>query len=177
MIIEQEGHRKGPKRGKMRGMLPVVCLAISLLACNLPMQVGAMLIPSPTLTKTTIDTPLPLQTETPTATQTATMAASATPTATETATPSETPTATITLTPVVSIPEGTVLQQTNCRYGPGSAYLFEWGLYPGDHVKILNRNWDGSWLDVKPDTYKSECWVSKVLSLIHISEPTRLGMI
>src|SRR5665648_798580 len=149
MIIDQEGHRKEPKRGKMRGMLLVVCLAISLLACNLPTVAGVNPFPAATLTKTTTDTPLPLQTSTPTATLTATMTASETPTATETATPSETPTATITLTPVVSIPEGTVLQQTNCRYGPGSAYLFEWGLYPADIARTLTRNWEAPGLAAK----------------------------
>ncbi len=151
--------RKTPVRIK----LLVLCVAISLIACNLPMMTITLPSPTPTLTKTSTVNPFPLQTNTPTETLTATMTASPTSTATETATPSETPTATTTVTQTVSNPEGTVLEQANCRYGPGSAYLFEWGLYPGDQVKILNRNWDGSWLDVKPESYKSECWVSKTL--------------
>ncbi len=161
MIIDPQGHNQGPKRRKLQGMLFVLCLAVSLIACNLPMNIINSFNPTPSLTAT--DTPLPVQSETPTATLTETMTASPIPTDTETAQPSETPTATITATTIISDPEGTVLQQANCRYGPGSAYLFEWGLYPGDQVKILNRNWDGSWLDVKPDSYKSECWVSKDL--------------
>lgn len=56
-------------------------------------------------------------------------------------------------------PEATVLEQASCRYGPGFAYLFEWGLYPGDFVWLINRNQDGSWLYVKPITYNNECWV------------------
>jgi hypothetical protein len=52
-----------------------------------------------------------------------------------------------------------VLQQSACRYGPGAAYLFEWGLYPGDYVRIIHRNWDATWLDVKPDSFHKECWV------------------
>ena len=71
--------------------------------------------------------------------------------------------AALTETPVVARPEGTVLEQASCRYGPGSAYLFEWGLYPGDYVRILNNNVDGSWVYVKPRSYNNECWVKKDL--------------
>jgi hypothetical protein len=60
-----------------------------------------------------------------------------------------------------------VLQQANCRYGPGAAYLFEWGLYPGDRVTIYNRNDAGTWLYVKPNTYRGRCWVSASLLEIH----------
>jgi len=66
-------------------------------------------------------------------------------------------------TPVFARPEGTVLEQSSCRYGPGYAYLFEWGLYPGDYVRILNNNVDGSWVYVKPRSYNNECWVKKDL--------------
>jgi hypothetical protein len=64
---------------------------------------------------------------------------------------------------VFARPEGTVLLQASCRYGPGAAYLYEWGLYPGDFVWILNRNEDGSWVYVKPITYNNECWVKAEL--------------
>ena len=29
--------------------------------------------------------------------------------------------------------------QANCRYGPGSAYLYEWGLYPTNRLTALGR--------------------------------------
>jgi hypothetical protein len=79
--------------------------------------------------------------------------------------PTRTPT--ITPTPTYDYPDGRVLQQANCRYGPGAAYLFEWGLYPGDRVTIYNRNDDGSWLYVKPRSYQGRCWVSASLLEIH----------
>lgn len=63
------------------------------------------------------------------------------------------------VTQVIFRPEGTIKEQSSCRYGPGAAYLFEWGLYPGDFVWIINRNNDGSWLYVKPDSFRQECWV------------------
>lgn len=55
--------------------------------------------------------------------------------------------------------------QANCRYGPGTAYLYRWGLYPGDQAEVRGRNWDGSWLWIQPYTLKSgaKCWASKVV--------------
>src|SRR3989304_15308 len=43
-------------------------------------------------------------------------------------------------------------EQANCRYGPGAAYLYEWGLYPGDRVDILGRNDLRTWGYVDPRT-------------------------
>ena len=51
------------------------------------------------------------------------------------------------------------MQKSNCRYGPGAAYLYEWGLYPGNRVTVLGRNQDSSWLYVDPWTYVDYCWV------------------
>lgn len=101
-----------------------------------------------------------------TAPSTPSPAASATPATT--ATPSETPTVTatptITLTPTVTTtprpPRGLVQVQANCRYGPGAAYLYEWGLYPGDRVDILGRNDLGTWAYVHPWYYVDKCWVN-----------------
>jgi len=74
-------------------------------------------------------------------------------------TPTETFAPTITQVIIVPFLEGIVNEQASCRYGAGAAYLFEWGLYPGDEVRILNRNSDGSWVYIKPITYNNECWV------------------
>lgn len=106
-------------------------------------------------------------------TSTKTLVSSLTPiiTFTQTNTATNTPDPTFTETPVtlqtatavVERPEGTMLEQSSCRYGPGSAYLFEWGLYPGDYVRILNINVDGAWVFVKPRSYNNECWVKRDL--------------
>jgi hypothetical protein len=57
--------------------------------------------------------------------------------------------------------------QANCRYGPGLAYMFSAGLYPGDKVIVHNRNWDGTWLWVLPETVNRHCWASSyVLDLL-----------
>ena len=130
----------------------------------------------------TVPTPAPTSTSTPRPSLTAapTLTPTSTPTVTETAAPSPTPTATssptsaytptitptATRTPTVTAtatydpPDARVLEQANCRYGPGAAYLYEWGLYPGDRVEIIGRNDLGTWVYVDPWTYVDRCWVS-----------------
>lgn len=106
---------------------------------------------TPTHTATSTDTPPP--TPTPTSTNTPTPAGTPTPTPT----PSRTPT--ITPTPTYDPPDARVQVQANCRYGPGAAYLYEWGLYPTDRVEIYGRNDLGTWVYVDPWTYMDRCWV------------------
>ena len=140
---------------------------------------GSTPTPVPTATATASIMPTFTKSPTSTLTYTPTITATATHTATATITPSITPTPSITLTPSITpTPSITltitptpkvrarVLEQANCRYGPGLAYLFEWGLYEGDRVTLLGRNQEGTWVYVDPWTYKDYCWVSvKVLEL------------
>ncbi|HLA82686.1 MAG TPA: hypothetical protein VJP78_13895 [Thermoleophilia bacterium] len=104
-------------------------------------------------------TPSPTSSATPAPTDTT--APSNTPTLagtpTITLTPSRTPT--VTPTPTYAPIAAHVREQANCRYGPGAAYLYEWGLYPGDRVDILGRNDLGTWVYVDPWTYVDRCWV------------------
>jgi hypothetical protein len=85
-------------------------------------------------------------------------------TATVTRTPTITSTATITPTPTRDFPDVTVKMQANCRYGPGTAYLYRWGLYPGDKAEVHGRNWNGSWWWILPDNLpESHCWASEIV--------------
>ena len=135
-------------------------------------------IPSATLQGPSAPTLAPASTSTATTGSTGT--ATATPSPSLTPTPSDTPTlastATDTLTPTITrtpsrtptptaMPEirGRVMEQSNCRYGPGAAYLYEWGLYPGNRVTVLGRNQDASWVYVDPWNYVGECWVKTSL--------------
>jgi hypothetical protein len=52
------------------------------------------------------------------------------------------------------------LEQANCRYGPGTAYLYSHGLYEGDQAQIDGRNSSGSWLWILPENLDRHCWVS-----------------
>jgi len=116
--------------------------------------------PTFTPSRTSTHTPSPTATDTPTPTHTATATATATTndTPTITLTPSRTPTPTA--TPEI---RGRVKEQSNCRYGPGEAYLYEWGLYPDNRVTLLGRNQDGSWVYVHPWYYVWNCWVKTSL--------------
>lgn len=138
----------------------MVLLSLSLQSC------GAVFI-SPTTTPTSSSTSTATSTATVTMTTTNTLTPTLTSTPTETLTPTISLTPTITLTPTFDFPDGVVLQQANCRYGPATAYLFAAGLYPGDKVEIWGRNNSGTWLYVQPETIKYQCWVAA--SMLNIS--------
>lgn len=138
-------------------------------ACSAPIRLVGLLA-SLTPTASPSATSSPTATSSATRTHTVTATASHTPTPSRTPTPSVTPTitdtptitATASFTPTVTAtPEirGRVTVQSNCRYGPGSAYLYEWGLYPGNRVTILHRNDEGTWVYVDPWNYVDYCWV------------------
>jgi hypothetical protein len=83
-------------------------------------------------------TPVP-PTETPTNT------ATPIPTKTNTPTPSKTPTRTSTATPM---PDAIVKSSANVRFGPSVNTRVVGSLKANDHVTVLGRNDDGSWLRI-----------------------------
>ncbi len=111
----------------------------------------------PTETRSPTETVEPTQTATPLHTAKQTPIAP-TMTATETALP--------TITPTYAILRGTVLEQANCRYGPGSAYLYKYGVYSGYYMDIIGRNETGTWVVVQAIGGTNPCWVKA--SLINI---------
>lgn len=115
--------------------------------------------PVPTSTSTPTFTLVPTATPTPTLTASPTETDTPTPAGTPTRTPTPSRTPTITPTPTYDPPDARVQEQANCRYGPGAAYLYEWGLYPRDRVEIYGRNDQGTWVYVDPWTYMDRCWV------------------
>ncbi len=138
-------------------------------ACQITDRLAARLA-SPTPSPTITASPTPSETSTATATATETATITKTPTASQTPTTTRTPTQTLTptitptpsrtptITPTPTI-TGRVKVQANCRYGPGSAYLYEWGLYPTNRLTALGRNQDATWIYVDPWTYMDKCWV------------------
>jgi hypothetical protein len=91
------------------------------------------------------------------------------PTLSPTITPSQTPTqfTTPTSTPTYAILRGTVLEQANCRYGPGAAYLYKYGLYSGNNLEIIGRNEIGTWIMVQAIGGKNPCWIKASLMDVH----------
>ncbi|HUV26123.1 MAG TPA: hypothetical protein VMW34_02045, partial [Anaerolineales bacterium] len=119
-----------------------------------PLEVSRTPIPTEKVLPTSTITPS--STYTPIATSTITP--SATPTLTDTATSTVAPSVTLTptITQTVPPPEGYVsVAQANCRYGPGWAYLYKFGLYEGISVEIQGRTERGDWVFVLPLWYDS----------------------
>lgn len=99
----------------------------------------------------------PTQTPNPTITSTST----STPTLMSTLVPSVTPFPSPSAT--YAILRGTVLVQANCRYGPGAAYLYKYGLYPGNNLEIIGRNDTGTWIVIQAIGGTNPCWVKASL--------------
>jgi hypothetical protein len=114
-------------------------------------------MPSPTNTSATV---IPDET-----TQTFTPAPTNTPTLSPTIPARKTPTQTLTpsLTPTYAILRGIVLEQSNCRYGPGAAYLYKYGLYKDNTLEIIGRNETGTWILVQAIGGNNPCWLKASL--------------
>jgi hypothetical protein len=48
----------------------------------------------------------------------------------------------------------------NCRYGPNANYLYAWGVSEGDYAQLDGRNYEATWLWVKPHDLDWHCWVT-----------------
>jgi len=113
------------------------------------------------MTSTPSQTPEPSMTFTPVSTQTSTNTPFSSPT--KSPTQSSTPS----ITPTYAILRGTVLEQSNCRYGPGAAYLYKYGLYPGNNLEIIGRNKLATWILVQAIGGNNPCWIKASLMDIH----------
>ncbi len=143
--------------------IPLLSLLLAGCSSGTPAATATAL---PTQTAAASATPSVLPTSSPTASETPrpsrTPTIRRTPTVTQT--PTITPTASITPTPTRDFPDVTVKMQANCRYGPGMAYLYRWGLYPGDKAEVHGRNWNGSWWWILPENLpESHCWASEIV--------------
>jgi hypothetical protein len=96
----------------------------------------------------------------PSHTHTNTPAPTSTPAATETLLPMMTATLAITPTPTFAFPQAVIQMQANCRYGPGTAYLYSHGLYSSDTGEIHGRTPSGAWLWIKPENLERHCWAA-----------------
>lgn len=139
-----------------------VALVILLTGCSLFGYPQAR----PSLTLTPTPSPVPSLTPSPVPTATPTPTTTATPTAT--ASPTPTITQTPTVTPTSVLPLVTVKEQANCRYGPGTAYLYAQGLYAGDTGVAGGRNYNGNWVWIKPD--KSGWYCFAALSVLEVEQ-------
>jgi hypothetical protein len=91
----------------------------------------------------------------------------ATPTLIQTLTPSLTATLTKkpTITSTIAVPQISILVTSACLYGPGSAYLYKYGLNASVRMTVIGRNMDGTWLSIKSayDKVSNACWIKSTL--------------
>jgi RNA polymerase sigma-70 factor (ECF subfamily) len=119
-----------------------------------------LVLPSPAA----ISSPLPVIgviTEPSIPTPTFTMTPSATMTLSPTFTPTGTPTITPSSTP--TIPLATLIQNANCRQGPGKDYAVVTSLLKSQSVEIDGRNQGNTWWWIRLPNSRAHCWVSAAL--------------
>jgi hypothetical protein len=63
----------------------------------------------------------------------------------------------------VSSLQGTALQLSNCRYGPGAFYLYKIGLRAGAPIEVIGRTIDGGWAYVQYVGSHNPCWINSKL--------------
>ena len=90
------------------------------------------------------------------------------PTPTDTPLPTDapipSPTFTPTIRPTYAILRGKVIpERANCRYGPGAAYIYKYGLVGGSNLEIIGRNEMGTWVLIQAIGGDNPCWVKAEL--------------
>lgn len=68
-------------------------------------------------------------------------------------------TTTVTITPTYSLPQLTIIEDTNCRTGPGQDYEIVVVLKAGNKTEILGRSTSGNYWVVKNPSGGSPCWI------------------
>lgn len=136
-----------------------------LASCNLAHSSTAAPTTLPaTATQPSVSTPTLAPLATITLTETVTSSPTSTASTTFTPLPSDTPTSTATSTqtgtPTPLHPTAVSKANSNCRYGPDSAYLYLYGLLPGGTAVVLGRNYAGNWLWIQPTGTQLLCWVA-----------------
>ncbi len=150
-------------------LLLTISLFLCLPACSDPAILPVPPTGAPSTTPNILPSPFP--------TLASTLLPSETPTQTPVPAPSETPTETLIPSPTFSpIPSETatpvalraeVLEQANCRYGPGAPYLYKYGLVKGSNLEVIGRREDGEWIYVQAIGGGNPCWVKTPLMQVN----------
>ena len=147
-------------------LLLVSCVPTSLMLTNTPII--------KTIRETQIVTRVVTQDITLEVTRVVEVPATVTPSVTPlyTYTPSMTPTITGTPTPTATPepPVVSVLDHSDCFYGPDQEYLYKYSVFPDQQVEAVGRNLDGSWLYIQELHAWNPCWiqVSKVKGNVNV---------
>ncbi len=141
-----------------RSRLAILALMGAILACNIP----GMAQPISANDQAATAIALTLQAQPTKASDvpvTPTSSTSVIPSSTPLSTPTK-GTGTATITPTYSTPMLTVLQQTNCREGPGQDYQVVFTYLAKKELEIVGRHDPTNfWLVKTPDTNSGTCWL------------------
>ena len=128
-------------------------LLAAMLACNMPFEQTAAAGETQTAAALTVEAVI-----TPSLASTTAPAPTA-ETPSSTGSPAETA-QTITITPTYSLPMQTVIEQTNCRTGPGEDYEVIFTYLSGKKLEIVGRYDPGNfWLVKSSETPTGICWL------------------
>ncbi len=134
-------------------------LTISLVACSQPVPAQPTAPPPATVPPTETAPQLPTPTIEPSPTPVPPTQTD-TPAPTKTATPLPTDTPTASPVPTYTILRGTInVERASCRYGPGSIYLYLYGLIQGANQDVIGRTDSGKWLLTKSRGDNKTCWI------------------
>lgn len=134
--------------------LTALVLIASILACNLPGSGEQLPPPEDVQTAAALTVEALLIAPSVTAAQTQELATRAANTSSPTAGP------TGTITPTYSVPMLRVLEQTNCRTGPGQDYEVVYTYLAWKELEIVGAYpQENYWLVKSPESPKGECWL------------------
>jgi hypothetical protein len=135
--------------------------SVSACAFSLPNFAGATVVPPPKVTQEV--TRLVPQDVTQEVTRLFMVPVTVTPTETPvyTNTPSYTPTitSTPTITPIPEPPVITILEYSDCLYGPAAFFLYKTSLPVNHPMEVVGRNPDGTWIYVEEIHGWDPCWI------------------
>ena len=57
----------------------------------------------------------------------------------------------------------TILEHSDCMYGPGSGYLYKYSVMADNLMEAIGRNMDGSWIYIQNVGGWNPCWVQVTL--------------
>lgn len=131
----------------------LLLLVLTSLSCNISAATPTLVPPSASPTS------IPASATSPaTSTNTSAPPPSATTLPTSTFTPPPTATETATPVPVVESLDAVVTADLlSCRYGPGSEYLYLYGLKKGANIKLIGRTDGNNWVMVQG---RNLCWLN-----------------
>ncbi|MGB8215645.1 MAG: hypothetical protein WCE68_19010 [Anaerolineales bacterium] len=94
-------------------------------------------------------------------------------------TPSLTPTITNTptITPTQEPPVVTVLEHSDCFYGPGSGYLYKYSVMAASSMEVVGRNLDGSWLYIQSVGGWNPCWIQTALVKFNAADSENIPIV